>query len=54
MKNKIVGIKTNEALEYNISKAFLGIFVFIYGLIFLIDNLNIYPINIDLVNLGHY
>ena len=51
MKKKIFGIKTNESLEYNISKAFLGIFTFIYGLIFLIDNLDIYPINIDLINL---
>jgi hypothetical protein len=51
MKKKTSEAKTNELLEYSISKAFLGIFVFIYGLMFLIDNLNIYPINIDLANL---
>jgi len=52
MKKKISEIKNNElALEYSISSVFLGIFIFIYGLMFLIDNLKIYPININIANL---
>lgn len=51
MKKKISETKTNELLEYSISKVFLGIFAFIYGLMFLIDNLDIYPMNINVANL---
>lgn len=49
MKNK-TSEKNIEGLKYNINKAFLGIFLFIIGLVFLIDNLKIYPISIDASN----
>ncbi|MFA5431552.1 MAG: GerMN domain-containing protein [Candidatus Paceibacterota bacterium] len=50
MKKKISRIKNSEVLEYNINKAFLGIFALITGLIFLVNNLNIYFIDVTLAN----
>lgn len=50
MKKTISKTKNNEALEYNINKAFLGIFAIIIGFMFLIDNLGIYPVNINFAN----
>lgn len=50
MNKKTSKTKTRESLEYNISKVFLGIFTFIIGLMFLIRNLNLYPISINLAN----
>lgn len=47
MKQGIFKSKPREAYEYNINRAFLGIFAVIIGLVFLINNLNIYPLRID-------
>ena len=51
MKQKTLKTNSNGELEYNISKAFLGIFMVVIGLVFLMNNLNILFIGIDLVNL---
>jgi hypothetical protein len=41
MKQKTLKISSREDLKYSISRAFLGIFIVIIGLVFLLNNLNV-------------
>jgi hypothetical protein len=51
MMKKVFKVKSNEGLEYNINRAFLGIFAVIIGLIFLINNLNLYYLSVNFISL---
>lgn len=51
MKQKIFKADPKEAYEYNINRVFLGIFAIIFGLVFLINNFNIYSLAVDFSNL---
>ncbi len=51
MKQEMFKIKNKETLEYNINKAFLGIFAVVFGLVFLINNFGAYPLNVNLANI---
>jgi hypothetical protein len=48
MKQKIIKPKSKKNYEYNINRAFLGIFTIAIGAIILMNNLDIYPFSFDI------